>query len=198
MNYPKIIDDLIDIFSSFSGVGKRSAERMVLGMLKWNKDKILFASDTLKQFNDIISFCPECGNLSAENELCFICKSYSRNKNIICLVEDFTQIKNIEESFFKGVYHVLGGKMSPLTGVNIEDLNIDSLIKRINTYNTKEVILALSQDVEGQATAIYISNLLKEKGIIVSKLAQGLPAGSDITFADSATISAAMNGRIKY
>ena len=115
---------------------------------------------------------------------------------MICAVEESVQIYNIEQSgLFKGVYHVIGGKLSPLEGKGISDLNIKALLNRIDTQNVKEVIIAFSSDVEGQATSIYIAEELKKKNVHVTRLAQGLPAGSDISYADSATIAAALHGR---
>ncbi len=196
-NYPKVIIHAIDIFKSLPGVGARSAERMVLSMINWDDAKINALSELLKIFPESIGKCEKCGNLSEKNSLCYICKSPIRNEEIICIVEDFTQINNMEKSSYKGLYHVLGGKLSPLSGKNPEDLNINSLIDRIKSNEVKEVVFALSSDIEGQATAVYLSNLLKDYDIEVSQLAHGIPIGADISYADSATLQKAISARIK-
>lgn len=195
--YPETIESLIDILKTLPGVGKRTAERMAFSMLKWQPDKLNALGDIMKSLHEKITPCPECGNLSSENKSCGICSALSRDKSLICVVEESAQINNIEASaLFKGVYHVLGGKLSPLDGKTVDGLNIEKLLKRIEEHQVKEIILALSPDVEGQATAIYIANMLKNKNIRITRLAQGLPAGSDISYADTATIAAALNGRI--
>ncbi|OGV56875.1 MAG: recombination protein RecR [Lentisphaerae bacterium GWF2_44_16] len=195
--YPKAIEEIIEILKTLPGVGRRSAERMAFSMLKWDTDKLDILGTHLKTLHEKIGPCPECGNLAASGELCNICAMPSRDKTLVCVVEEASQVQNIENSsFFKGVYHVLGGKLSPLEGKNAKDLKLDELFERIKRHNTREIILALSPDVEGQATAIYIADMLKENKLKITRLAQGLPAGSDISYADSATIAAALNGRI--
>ena len=126
----------------------------------------------------------------------YICRSHSRNATIICVVENFSQIISLEKSaFFKGLYHVLGGKLAPLAGQGSEDLKISELVERVTKHNITEVILALSSDIEGQATAIYLAQILQPLNVKVSRLAQGLPAGSDLSYADSATLAVALNNR---
>ena len=128
--------------------------------------------------------------------LCPICQSPKRDRSVICVVEDFTQLRTIESGgAYRGLYHILGGKLAPLEGRTAESLAIPSLLKRLADGSVKEVILALCPDVEGRATEVYLSGLLKEKGVRISRLAQGLPAGTDLSFADAATISAALSGR---
>lgn len=194
--YPETIIDLITLLKTLPGVGKRSAERMAFSILKWKSDKQKSLGTLIAEMDERISHCPECGNIAEKEHKCRYCSDLSRDSGSICVVEEVTQISSIEASaFFKGLYHVLGGKIAPLEGKGAKELNINSLIKRIDENSITEIILALGQDVEGQATAIYISDILKDKNVKVTRLARGLPAGSDITYADSATIAAALSGR---
>ena len=194
--YPEVIKDLISAFKSFPGVGKRSAERMVFAILKWPVDKQKALGKMLTELDDNISSCPDCGNISATDMKCIFCSDMSRKHNVICVVEEVTQIGSIEASgVFRGLYHVLGGRLAPLEGKGADDLNLSALLRRVKEDQVGEVILALGQDVEGQATSIYISDLLKDLDIKITRLARGLPAGSDIAYADAATIAAALNGR---
>ncbi|HBC89052.1 MAG TPA: recombination protein RecR [Lentisphaeria bacterium] len=194
--YPEGFQNLINLLKGLPGVGRRTAERMAFSMLKWPPEKLAEFGTAVCELRKNTTFCPECGNLSSAGSSCGICSSASRDRTIICAVEESFQIFNIEQSgLFKGVYHVIGGKLSPLEGKGIDDLNIKNLLKRIDVDKVKEVILAFSNDVEGQATSIYIAEELKKKNVNVTRLAHGLPAGSDISYADSATIAAALHGR---
>jgi len=194
--YPRPIEDLIDILSSLPSVGRRSAERMALAMLKWQPEKLAAFGDLAASLPDKITPCPVCGSFAENGNECVICSSPLRDKTLVCVVEDSSQIRSVEASaLFKGVYHVLGGKLAPLSGTGLDDLNINELMRRVDADGVRELILALSPDVEGQATAVYVGNLVKERGVSVTRLAQGLPAGSDISYADSATIAVALNGR---
>lgn len=196
--YPQPIEDLIDILSSLPSVGRRSAERMALAMLKWSPKKLELFGEIVSTIPDRVTTCPECGNFAEDGNKCMICLSPIRDRKTVCVVESSSQIRTIEmSSLFNGVYHVLGGKLAPLSGTGIDDLNIDSLMQRIEDDRVSELILALSPDVEGQATAVYIDNLVKDLDITVTRLAQGLPAGSDLTYVDSATIAVAISGRTK-
>ena len=193
--FPKEIEDLISILKELPGIGQRGAERMAFSMLKWPESKLKFLSEQISNLYEKISFCKVCGNLCQE-DLCNVCKDPKRDASVICVLEDYTQIPPLEKSGFKGTYHVLGGKLSPLENRDVEALSLEPLLNRINSGKISEVILALSQDVEGQATAIYIANQLKDKNITITTLARGIPAGADISYANSATILAAINGRI--
>ncbi len=196
--YPECFEELIEFFKSFPGVGRRSAERMAFAMIKWPSDKISEASRILSNLNLSVGTCPECGNLSEKNSLCLICSDSQRDRSIICVVEDIPQMHSIEKcKTYKGLYHILHGKIIPLDGKHIDNEPIESLKKRIEAGNVSEIVMALSMDIEGQATAIYLSDIFKSRGLKISRIARGIPAGSDISFADSATISAALNGRTK-
>lgn len=194
--YPEALDEIIVHLKRLPGIGRRTAERLALAMLKWKGEKIIAFGEALEKLPLTVTFCPECGGLAENDEKCLICQTPGRDTKLLCVLEDFSQIMSIENSsFFKGIYHVLGGKLSPLENRSAADLNIDSLLRRIDKLRVREIILALSPDVEGQATAVYIANLLKDKEIKITRLAQGLPAGADISFADAATIAVAFSGR---
>ncbi len=194
--YPEALEEIINHLKRLPGIGKRTAERLALAMLKWKGEKIIAFGESLEKLPLAVTFCPDCGGLAEDDKKCLICQNSGRNTKLLCIVEDFSQIMSIENSsFFKGLYHVLGGKLSPLENRSAEDLNITTLLERIDKLEVQEVILALSPDVEGQATAMYIANLFKDKEIKITRLAQGLPAGADISFADAATIGAALSGR---
>ena len=194
--YPKIINDLIAAFKSFPGIGQRSAVRMAFSVLKWQSTKQKALGKILSELDEKIAPCPQCGNISTAHELCSYCADLSRNNKVICVVEEVTQISSIEASgLFRGRYHVLGGRLAPLDGKGADDLNLQALFDRVKRDHITEIILALGQDVEGQATAIYIADLMEEMDVKITCLARGLPAGSDIAYADSATIAAALNGR---
>ncbi len=193
--YPEKLEEVITLLKELPGIGQRGAERMVFSMLKWPKDKLKFFGETISSLSDNIKKCQKCGNI-CEDDLCSICKNLHRDSSLICVLEDYTQIPSMEKSGFKGLYHILGGKLSPLENKGVDALSFESLCNRIKNEKPKEIILALSQDIEGQATAIYIAEQLKNQGIKITTLARGIPAGADISYANSATIAAAIDGRI--
>lgn len=196
--YPEAFLILIELLRGLPGVGKRSAERMAMQLYKWNDSKLSALSSVLSDLHERIGTCPECGAMSAgKSALCPVCASPKRDRSVICVVEDFAQLRTIEAGgTYRGLYHVLGGKLAPLEGRTAESLTIPALLKRLSDGTVKEVILALCPDVEGRATEVYLTGILKERTTIrISRLAQGLPAGADISFADAATISAALSGR---
>ena len=194
--YPEPFENVIDMLRAMPGVGRRTAERMAFSMLQWPPGKLQAFAEIMSTLKEKLTPCPECGNLSSEKKPCSVCANLSRDKSLICVVENAAQIISIEAGgFYKGVYHVLGGKLSPLDGRTPEHLNIELLLRRVEKDSVRELIFALSPDVEGQATTFYIGELLKGREIKLTRLAQGLPAGSDISYADSATIAAALQGR---
>ncbi len=197
--YPQAVDELIDLFKTLPSVGKRSAERMALAMLKWQPEKMNALGELISSLPIRVTPCPECGNFAEDGLKCTICASPLRDTSTVCVVEDPAQIRTIEASaLYKGVYHVLGGKLSPLSGKGVDDINMSSLVSKIAEGRVMEIILALSPDVEGQATAVYVGNIAQQQGVKVTRLAQGLPAGADISYADSATIAVALNGRTDF
>lgn len=197
--YPAELNALIELLTSLPGIGRRGAERIAFAMLKWQPEKLECLAALVGSLPENVTFCPDCGNLASAGQQCPVCLNPGRDRTIICVVEEFTQINAIERSaFYRGLYHVLGGKLSPLSGRHVEDLSIEPLLKRIDDLEAREIILALSPDVEGQATAAYLGNLLQGRLLKITRLAQGLPAGSDISYADAATIGAALKGRREF
>ena len=195
-NYPEALEELIAGFRRLPGVGRRSAERMALGLLKFSTEELELFGESISHLNENIAYCPICGNLTEQAEACAICASPRRDETVICVVEDFTRISGIEKSGgYNGLYHVLGGRISPLDDESEDSLRIDQLSRRLESGKVKEVILALGGDVESRATALYLARLFSEKVSKITQLAQGLPAGGDLAYADSATILAALNGR---
>ena len=194
--YPAAIEELMLFFKQLPGVGKRGAERMVMNILDWEKSDIAsFANAVLKIATDI-TYCPECGNCAEHGQLCSICSDLRRDNSTLCVVENIPQLLAVESGgSYRGKYLVLGGKLSPLDGENGENLNFDMLEKAAKSGKYNEIILALSPDVEGRATAAYLTELLADCPVTLSQPAMGLPAGSNLSFADSATISAAFSGR---
>lgn len=194
--YPDSVEKLIEFFRTFRGVGRRGAERYVQTILDWKSEKIREFGTLLYELPDNVGHCPECGALAEAGQLCEICSNPRRDNTILCIVENFSQLLSIENShIFKGIYHVLGGKISPLDNEYGENLNLATLQERIADKNVSEVIIALGADVEGRATALFIADMLKDCNIKITRLSQGLPAGANIAFADSATISAALKNR---
>ena len=200
--YPKVLEDLMELLRFLPGIGRRSAERMSMSLFSWDENRLEALSVLLSELKKRIGTCSVCGNLAdtdAGNPLCPICASPVRDASILCIVENTPQIRSIEASGgFRGVYHVLGGRLAPLEGKGIESISLDALEKRLETGSFREVILALSPDVEGQATAVFLANRLNRFHLRISRLAQGLPAGSDLSYADPATIAAALSGRTSF
>ena len=193
--YPQTINNLIECFKKFPGIGEKTAERLALSCLNMEDEMIELFVKALKDSKTKIKTCEKCGNLS-EDTLSDICKDKSRDSSILCVVEESKNIVLFEKiGTFNGRYHVLGGLISPLDGINPEDINISSLIKRIKAENIKEVILAIKPTVEGETTALYIRKLLEGTNVIISKIAHGIPMGADIDYIDSLTLEIALSER---
>lgn len=193
---PLVLRNLIDKFTKFPGVGRRSAERMAHFILnKLSLAEIKSFSEAMIKLKESIGFCSVCHNIS-EDQICGICKDDRRDKNIICVVEDPKDVIAIEKTGgFMGVYHVLMGSLAPLEGRGPEDLTIRRLISRLDTNNVREIIIATDSDTEGETTALYLTKLLKPKGIKLTRIGMGIPLGSNIEYADSGTITKALQGR---
>lgn len=195
MLYPETINNLIDCYKKLPGIGEKTAERMALYCLEMDEDVLEVFSDSLISLKKKIKRCKKCNNLT-ENELCNICSNNNRNQNIICVVEDTKNVFQFERiGSFNGLYHVLDGLISPLDNINPEDLNIKSLIERIDNENIKEVIIAVKPSVEGETTSLYISKILQDKNVIVSKIAYGVPIGADMDYVDALTLELALEER---
>ena len=193
--YPKSLSVLIDLLSKLPGVGKKTAERLAFSLIK-NKDNnyIYDLSDSIRKIKDNIKIAPLC-NCLTDLDSCGICNDSSRNQGIICVVETQQDVFCIEKSGFKGCYHVLGGLISPLDGIGIEDLNFKNLINRLESVD--EVILAIPLSVEGEATFFYIKDLLKNYNIRITRPSRGLPVGVSIEYVDQLTLQSSIEDRIE-
>ncbi len=170
----KKLDELIEVFGKLPGIGKKSAMRIAFDILEKNEIEIENMLSTIKDAYTSIKHCSICGNL-CEGEICEICSSEKRDKSVICIVESVKDVIAFEKSeTYNGLYHVLGGKIDPLNGVTIEDLNISELMKRLDEKDVEEVILALNPDMEGETTALYLIKMMKNKGVKVSQIASGI------------------------
>jgi len=193
--YTDSIEKLIGSLIKLPGIGRRSAERIVTYILNASRDEIKNLSEVISKVKNSVSFCRICNNLS-EEELCKICQDARRQKDIICVVEKPSDVMALEKAGdFQGTYHVLMGSIAPLEGKGPGDLKIDSLISRIKQNNIKEVIIATDADTEGETTAIYLAKLLKPQGVKLSRIGLGLPVGSNLEYADSSTLSKALESR---
>jgi recombination protein RecR len=193
--YTQSLDRLIEELSKLPGVGPKTAERLAFHILKSEKNEALSLADAIAKVKSSIRQCRQCYNLS-EGDLCSICTDGRRDKSIICVVEHFQDLIALEKTgLCKWVYHVLGGRIAPLEGVEPEDLTIEHLISRIRGGKITEVVMATNPTVEGDGTALYISSLLKPLGVKVTRLARGLPGGSQIEYAGGAVLTDAILGR---
>jgi len=191
--YPKSANLLIEQLAKLPGVGKATAQRLAFFILKSDQKENIALASAIKEIKENIHFCFECGIMS-ELEICNICTNQNRDGNIICVVEEPQDIYSFERTnSFKGKYHVLGGVLSPLDGIGPDDLNLDNLYKRV--VSEMEVILATNPSVEGDTTCLYLSKKLEELGVNVTRLARGLPVGSDLEYMDELTLVRAMEGR---
>jgi len=196
---PSSIQKTIDAFASLPGIGPKSAQRLAFYLLRRDKkvsEDIGAAITALKQ---TISICPECQNIS-EKEYCLVCDDSNRDRSLICVVEEPLDILALERSgFYKGLYHVLHGAISPVDGIGPDDLKIKELISRLGVdTKIKEIILATNATTEGEATAMYIQRLVSPLGVAVTRIARGIPFGGDIEYADEITLNKAMEGREAY
>ena len=195
MQYTKPLANLIDFFQRFPGIGPRSAQRIAFHLLKMPKHEVEKFAQTIITAKETIHYCDICFNMSATNP-CEICSSTSRDGSIICVVAETKDLIAIEKTNeYKGKYHVLQGLISPMDGIGAEDIRIKELLQRAADSEIKEVILALSPSVEGEATSLYLTKLLKPFNIKVTRIAFGIPVGSDIEFADEITLAKAIECR---
>ena len=193
--YPEALKQAMQYFSRLPGVGRRSAERMALAVLDWPEEQCRQFGELLRDLPRKIHPCRQCGNFT-EDDLCPLCRDETRQQDALCIVEQATQIPVIEGSgCFRGRYLVLGGKLSPLSGRGPESLNLAMLRARLDGGDIKEVILATSADVEGEATASFLVQELAPYSVTVSRIAFGVPVGSDVSYSDSATMAMALSGR---
>jgi recombination protein RecR len=189
------MEKLIAEFTKLPGIGPKSAERIVMHILKSPRENAASLAESVIKLKDTIGFCKDCFNLS-EGEVCHICSDPQRDKTTVLVVESPKDILAIEKTgAYRGLYHVLLGAISPLDGIGPDDLKIKELLRRIRSDKIKEVILATDADTEGETTALYLSQLLKSQGVKTSRIAYGLPVGSHLEYADQATLARALEGR---
>ena len=191
--YPKSANILIEQLARLPGIGKATAQRLAFFILKSDQQDNINLAHAIKKIKEKITFCVDCGIMS-ESEICSICLDENRDEKIICVVEEPQDIYSFEKTnSFKGRYHVLGGVLSPLDGVGPDELNIEKLYNRVESG--MEVILATNPSVEGDTTCLYLSGKLEDRGVKVTRLARGLPVGSDLEYMDELTLVRAMEGR---
>jgi recombination protein RecR len=196
--YEGIIQDLIDELGRLPGVGPKSAQRIAFHIVQSDRVDVTRLAEILKTVKERVKFCTTCGNIS-EEELCRICKDPRRDSSSICVVEESKDVLAIEKTReFKGTYHVLGGAISPIDGIGPESLRIKELMTRLAQTQINEVIIATDPNLEGEATATYLTRLIKPLGVKVSRLASGLPVGGDLEYADEITLGRAFEGRRSY
>ena len=196
--YEGIIQDLIDELGRLPGVGPKSAQRIAFHIIQSDRVDVSRLAEVLKTVKERVKFCTTCGNIS-EEELCKICRDPRRDSTSICVVEESKDVIAIEKTReFKGKYHVLGGAISPIDGIGPENLRIRELMQRLAETEIAEVIIATDPNLEGEATATYLTRLIKPLGVKVSRLASGLPVGGDLEYADEVTLGRAFEGRRSY
>jgi recombination protein RecR len=192
--FSPLVDNLIGQLSRLPGVGTRTAQRLAFHILRVSDEEATALADAIREVKEKIGFCRECGNLT-EEELCTICQDARRDHSIICVVEQPVDLLSVERTHeFRGVYHVLGGALSPLDGVEPQHLRIDELLARVERNGVEEVVLATNPNMTGEATAGYLADRLRDR-TRVTRLASGLPVGGDLEYADEVTLGRALSGR---
>ena len=192
--FSPLVDNLIAQLSRFPGVGTRTAQRLAFHILRVPNEEAFALADAIREVKERIGFCRECGNLT-EEELCTICADARRDRSVICVVEQPAALLSVERTHeYRGVYHVLGGALSPLDGVEPSHLRIDELLRRVERNGVEEVVLATNPNMTGEATAAYLADRLRER-TRVTRLASGLPVGGDLEYADEVTLGRALSGR---
>jgi len=189
------LNQLIEELSQLPGIGRKSAQRLALYILKLPKEEVGNIAQALVNIKEKMRYCSSCWNFT-ESDPCALCENPRRSRQTICVVEEPNDVIAIEKTNeYRGVYHVLGGSLSPLEGIGPDDLKVKELLTRI-TPSTEEIILALNPDIEGEATTIYLTRLLKPLGVKITRLARGIPIGGDLEFSDEATLTRALEGRV--
>lgn len=196
MQYPEAISRLIESFTKLPGIGPKTAVRLAFHVLDMEEDDVLMFGKALVSAKRDISYCSVCGNIT-DQDPCYVCTDKHRNRTIVCVVQDSRDVIAMEKMRdYQGLYHVLHGAISPMEGIGPEDINVSSLLTRLQADEAiTEVILATNPNIEGEATAMYLSRLLKPTGIRITRIAHGLPVGGDLEYADEVTLSRAMEGR---
>ncbi len=194
MGYPLVLNDLINYFRKLPGIGEKSAERMALALLSLPSEDINNFAEAMVNCKKKLHPCSVCGNITDNDSECDVCSSSCRNKSVICILEDYKSVFAFERAGnYNGVYHVLNGLISPIDDVNPEDINISSLIDRVEKLEHPELIIALKSTIEGETTTLYIKKIFEKKKIKVSRLSYGIPMGVEIDYLDSITLDRALS-----
>ncbi len=199
MNFSsKLIEDAVNEFSRLPGIGVKTALRLVLHLLKSHSDEVKKFGNTIIKMREDIKFCPKCYNVS-DDDGCSICDNPSREHSVICLVESIRDVIAIENTNqYNGLYHVLGGVISPIDGIGPEHINVDSLIKRVETGDVKEIIMAISPTIEGDTTIFFLTNKLEEFNVKITTIARGISFGGELEYADELTLARSIVTRLPY
>ncbi len=193
--YIKSVENLIDEFKKLPGIGPKSAKRIVFFLLKLSHDDISRLSRSLVEMKEKVKFCSQCYGLT-EEDICQICRDQSRDRKKICIVEEVSDVVIIEKTGeYRGLYHILGGLLSPIENIGPDEIRVPRLLERVKADNVEEVIIALNPTVEGESTAAYLKKMLVPLGVRVTRLASGLPVGGDLEYADEVTIGRAISDR---
>ncbi|MCW5906729.1 MAG: recombination mediator RecR [Chitinophagales bacterium] len=194
----KLIADAVAEFTKLPGIGEKTALRLVLHLLKQDTEKVKFFGDAVTKMRSEIKFCRTCHNVS-DHEQCEICSNVHRDHSTVCLVESIRDVIAIENTnIFRGVYHILGGVISPIDGIGPDKLNIESLLNRVKSGEVKEVIMAISPTIEGDTTIFYVSKKLKEYGVNITTIARGISFGGELEYADEMTLARSIATRLPY
>lgn len=194
MIYPESLEKLINYYKKLPGIGEKNAERMALSTLNFNEEDIDKFSNAVKNIRNIKK-CSICGHLT-EDDICNICKDEARNHNLICVIEDYKSVFSFEKvGNFNGVYHVLNGLISPVDNIGPDNINLASLIKRVDELENPELILALKSTIEGETTTLYIKKIFEKKNVKISRLSYGIPMGAEIDYLDIITLDKALEDR---
>lgn len=195
--YPQTLSDLINYFKKLPGIGEKSAERMALALLELNQQDVENFAESMVESKKKLHTCSICGHIT-DKDVCDICSSERRNKNVICILEDFKSVFAFEKAGnYNGTYHVLNGLISPVDDINPEDININSLIERVEKLENPELIIALKSTIEGETTTLYIKKIFEGKNVEISRLSYGIPMGTEIDYLDEITLDRALNDRKK-
>lgn len=195
MHYPEPISKLMDSFMKLPGIGPKTAGRLAFFVLSMKEDTVLDFAKALVDAKRNLQFCSVCGHIT-DIDPCYICQDQTRDRTTICVVQDPKDVIAMEKMRdYRGLYHVLQGAISPMDGIGPEDINVPSLLTRLQDEEVQELILATNPTIEGEATAMYISRLVKPSGITTTRIAHGLPVGGDLEYADEVTLSRALEGR---
>jgi recombination protein RecR len=194
----KLLQSAVDEVAQLPGIGRRTALRLVLHLMRQPESQTLHLTEALQKMRQNINFCKNCHNIS-DSDLCEICSNSNRNQDVICVVEDIRDVMAIESTAsYRGVYHVLGGKISPMDGVGPHDLKINSLIEKVRSGHTKELIFALSSTMEGDTTNFYIFKQIQDMEVVISTIARGISVGDELEYADEVTLGRSITNRIPF